>query len=116
MVSNQPSKDLPFQKQGLADAATDSNLAPPSKESGWKKFFGGKARQGSQQTEGSETSTDGEEDIKAPIEKWSLGVLNDKFTDEVPGTFDLILLFTLAVFDSIFSARQRKECEQRALT
>lgn len=33
----------------------------------------------------SEASSDGYVDIKAKPEKWSMGILNDKETDEVPG-------------------------------
>lgn len=31
--------------------------------------------------------TDGDDANKVKLEKWSMGVLNDRQTDEVPGTF-----------------------------
>jgi hypothetical protein len=35
-------------------------------------------------------STDNEEEPKRRIDKWSMGVLNDKYTDEVPGSLPII--------------------------
>ena len=40
-----------------------------------------------QQPPSSGSSFDGVDETKTKPEKWSLGVLNDKQTDEVPGTF-----------------------------
>lgn len=54
------------------------------KRSTWRRFLGGK-RKTPCEVESSGTSTDGTDDIKAKSEKWSLGVLNDKETEEVPG-------------------------------
>ncbi len=55
------------------------------KGSTWRKFLGGK-KKAPHEVASSENSTDGFDDIKAKPEKWSLGVLNDKETEEVPGT------------------------------
>lgn len=53
------------------------------RERGWRTIFGG-----SKQTAGRNTSTmsvDDDEELKSKPAKWSLGVLNDKSTNEVPG-------------------------------
>ena len=50
----------------------------------WRRFLGGK-KKAPREVASSGTSTDGMDDIKSKPEKWSLGVLNDKETEEVPG-------------------------------
>lgn len=42
----------------------------------WRRFFGGPKPEPS----------DGHGEVKSRLEKWSLGVLNDRETEEVPGT------------------------------
>ena len=54
------------------------------KGSRWRQFLGGK-KKALHEVASSGTSTDGFDDIKSKPEKWSLGVLNDKETEEVPG-------------------------------
>jgi hypothetical protein len=49
---------------------------------GWKR----NKRHQNEAVESSASSVDEEKDI-LPTEKWSLGILNDKRTDEVPGTW-----------------------------
>lgn len=55
-----------------------------AKGSTWRRFLGGK-KKAPHEVASSGTSTDGFDDIKSKPEKWSLGVLNDKETEEVPG-------------------------------
>lgn len=64
---------------------TESNAqslgeSPQLKRHGWGKYFKNEPRAAG----GSSSSIDLEKDIP-PAEKWSLGILNDKKTDEVPG-------------------------------
>jgi hypothetical protein len=64
---------------------TESNArslgeSPQPKRHGWGKYFKNEPRA----VGGSSSSIDSEKDIP-PAEKWSLGILNDKKTDEVPG-------------------------------
>lgn len=47
----------------------------------WKRMLGG------QEPASSGSSVDQEDGNKGKPEKWSMGVLNDRQTDEVPGTF-----------------------------
>ena len=56
------------------------NTRPPR----WKKLFS--LSKAIKTLPASKRSSDGFEDVKARPEKWSLGVLNDKETEEVPGT------------------------------
>lgn len=56
----------------------------PKFTSGWRKLFRRSGTTGVAPT-ASEASSEGFEQAKAKPEKWSLGILNDKETDEVPG-------------------------------
>ena len=51
--------------------------------SGWRRLLGSFGAVKGKTS--SPASTDGSEDYKTRPEKWSMGVLNDKQTDEVPG-------------------------------
>jgi hypothetical protein len=64
---------------------TKSNVGSPRenpqpKRYGWGRYFKNEPRAAGS----SSSSIDSEKDIP-PAEKWSLGILNDKKTDEVPG-------------------------------
>ncbi len=61
----------------------DSTEEPPAKASRWGNMFGLGAT--TRQYASPNTSTDEYEQIKAKPEKWSMGVLNDRETEEVPG-------------------------------
>lgn len=54
-----------------------------SRTSRWKNLLGGSKATKTSPT--SRASSDGFEDLKTRPEKWSMGVLNDTETDEVPG-------------------------------
>ena len=62
------------------DLSHDTNL---SKATGWRSRLG--RRKAAPQPASSGSSTDGFEEVKNRPEKWSLGVLNDRETEEVPG-------------------------------
>jgi len=64
---------------------TESNTrspgeSPQAKHHGWGKYFKNEPR-----VAGSSSSSINSEKDMPPAEKWSLGILNDKKTDEVPG-------------------------------
>jgi hypothetical protein len=66
---------------------SNANTQLPPQENGWLKIPRGWRRNTTPQeaaVESSSSSVDGEKDIP-PAEKWSLGILNDKRTEEVPG-------------------------------
>jgi hypothetical protein len=81
MTAPDEANNMPAQAQH--DAAIEAEKVEDVKSSRWKKLLGGpKATKTSPM---SRASSDGFEDLKSRPEKWSLGVLNDKETDEVPG-------------------------------
>ena len=51
----------------------------------WRQILG--SNKSAQEPTSSGSSFDGDDGDKARPEKWSMGVLNDKRTDEVPGKF-----------------------------
>lgn len=65
------------------DAATEAEKVKDLRTSRWKRLLGGSKATKTSPT--SRASSDGFEDLKMRPEKWSMGVLNDKETDEVPG-------------------------------
>lgn len=67
--------------QALNCTTAGVESSPPDRLAGWKRFFA--SRRGGD--EGS--SGDSNEEYKdiVPTAKWSLGILNDKKTEEVPG-------------------------------
>jgi hypothetical protein len=58
----------------------NSKVTAPSKPRGWKRFFGS----ADPPVASSGNSID-EEPGKPPLAKWSMGILNDTKTEEVPG-------------------------------
>ena len=51
---------------------------------GWWKLFKGTKETG-EPPPPADSSSEGSEEIKAKPNKWSMGILNDALTDEVPG-------------------------------
>lgn len=51
----------------------------------WRQIWG--STKSARELTSSGSSIDGDDGNKTRPEKWSMGVLNDKQTDEVPGTF-----------------------------
>ena len=65
----------------------NANTKLPTQKNAWLKIPRGWRRNTTPQqaaVESSSSSIDGEKDTP-PAEKWSLGILNDKRTEEVPG-------------------------------
>jgi hypothetical protein len=65
----------------------NANVNLPTQKNAWLKMLRGWRRNTIPQeaaVESSSSSVDGEKDTP-PTEKWSLGILNDKRTEEVPG-------------------------------
>ena len=88
MLLEGQSTDLPGGQPSPVHPKSDPVPPNPSKSRKWTRPFK-KSKSKSTPTMKKEhsaaTSVDGEEDIKGRPEKWSLGVLNDRETDEVPG-------------------------------
>ncbi len=63
------------------DSTIEPGEANTSRPPRWRRFFVGPKPEVSS----SAVSSDGYEEVKTRPEKWSLGVLNDKETEEVPG-------------------------------
>ena len=51
----------------------------------WRRILG--STKSAQEPKSYGSSIDGDDGNRVKPEKWSMGVLNDKQTDEVPGTF-----------------------------
>lgn len=60
-------------------------MEPAPRGSVWQRFLGGTKRP-AQEHASSGTSVDGDDAPRKRPEKWSMGVLNDKETEEVPGS------------------------------
>lgn len=84
--------------QGMNAASEEPNSEPtidskrnhgPERSTRWWRPFNNPSRAAKEPAIMSITSSDGYDDIKGRPEKWSLGVLNDKETDEVPGSCSL---------------------------
>lgn len=86
MASNTKSSDASLQVN--QDTPTPSEKEKGSKAPTWKRFFGGPKL--ARDTSDLAKSSDEFEEIKSRPEKWSMGVLNDRETEEVPGTWVLI--------------------------
>ena len=83
--------------QGLRDSSAHAvNRKEGVTASGWRRLLG--SFTAVNQNISSPASTDGGEDYKTKPEKWSMGVLNDKQTDEVPGMWHQSGVFSM--FDS----------------
>jgi hypothetical protein len=68
-------------------AQDNANTKLPTQKNAWRKMPRGWRRNTMPQEaagKSSSSSVDGEKDTP-PAEKWSLGILNDKRTEEVPG-------------------------------
>ena len=86
MATNAPPNDTTPHHDKDHEHVPEASDGREVKGSPWRRFLGGK-RKTPREVESSGTSTDEFDDIKAKPEKWSLGVLNDKETEEVPGMF-----------------------------
>lgn len=84
MATDAPPNDIIPHDDEDPESAPGASDRHEVKGSIWRRFLGGK-KKAAREVESSGTSTDGFDDIKAKPEKWSLGVLNDKETEEVPG-------------------------------
>lgn len=86
MTTSAQQSDVTPQSTEEANLTTEEGDRTQTKVPRWRRFLGGKSA-APQETASSATSVeDGYHDIKSKPEKWSLGVLNDRQTDEVPGT------------------------------
>ena len=86
MTSSTQANDLPLrQHQDAAQTPPETTTEPAPKVAPWRRFLGG-SKASQQKTLSSENSTDDDDVPKKKPEKWSMGVLNDTETEEVPGS------------------------------
>ena len=91
MTTKVPKSDLPLHEDvKAAEAVPEAATRSAAKVPAWRRFLGG-SKGSTQENGSSSTSTDGDDAPKKRPEKWSMGVLNDRETDEVPGS---VLLMT----------------------
>ena len=81
MTTNDGSNTLPIREQH--DLPSEAEKVRDTKPNRWKRLLG--RTKATEALPDSRASSDGFEDVKVRPEKWSLGVLNDKETEEVPG-------------------------------
>ena len=97
MASRDESVEVRYQPDTDAENVPGTNSSPNSR---WQRMLG-RSNTGQAAVvprESSETS----EDMKCRPKKWSLGILNDKETDEVPGIAALPALIICKVTDNLF--------------
>ncbi|KAL8727944.1 MAG: hypothetical protein Q9166_005709 [cf. Caloplaca sp. 2 TL-2023] len=83
MPSDVGDRDLSLQKEKTENQPEKlEELKGPPK---WRRFLG-RSKPAGVPPAMSEASSEGYEEIKMKLGKWSMGVLNDKETDEVPGS------------------------------
>lgn len=80
MIANEQPGDRAL---GFVETSTVSQTG--AKVPIWRRILGNK--ESALEPASSGGSTDGDDGNKVKPEKWSMGVLNDRQTDEVPGTF-----------------------------
>lgn len=84
MPLDTPDASLPFRKHdNAAESMPAANVEPTAKSSTWRRFLGDRKRPAQENTSSSTSVDDGPK--KRP-DKWSMGVLNDRETEEVPGS------------------------------
>jgi hypothetical protein len=94
-MTEKPTPDSDAQAPNRTTAGAGN--IPPHRPAGWKRFFP------SQKASDEGSSGDSNEEYKddVPTAKWSLGILNDKKTEEVPGQYTHPIPSRLsAAFDS----------------
>lgn len=74
LALDRPEQDKPG--PGISGPETES----PSKPKGWMRYW----KRQTVMPDSSDNSIDGEKEYP-PTERWTLGILNDKKTEEVPG-------------------------------
>lgn len=79
--------------QALNYTIAGAGCSPPHRLAGWRRFFP------SQRAADEGSSGDSNEEYKdsVPTAKWSLGILNDKKTEEVPGQYPVYSLYSFTM-------------------
>lgn len=84
MVADEKSDDLPPGRSERSEGPAQTGH-PTTKVSIWRQLLGIQQAPSGLSSTSDGSSIDGDDEIKAKPEKWSMGVLNDKKTEEVPG-------------------------------
>ena len=95
MATTKESSDAPVASEGPGQGVASGNANEKRRRTiqgqGWRKILGRVGRSKDLGQTSSPASTEDFEEFKAKPEKWSMGILNDRITDEVPGRQDLLL-------------------------
>jgi len=85
MVTNAQESDFAIQQIQEPEPTADEHNNVTTKISGWKRLLRAKPAAVHEPSSSATSVEDEYQDLKSKPEKWSLGVLNDRETDEVPG-------------------------------
>ncbi len=92
MVADEQFDHLPMGPNERSEGPAQTGGQPKTKVPKWRQLLGISKAELGPSSPSVRSSTDGYDEIKAKPEKWSMGVLNDKETEEVPGMLKLLLL------------------------
>jgi len=85
MAKSEKAGDAPIDQQRSSEPAAPTFAPPKRNVPKWRQYLGLSKAELGLATASPKSSTDGDEEMKAKPEKWSMGVLNDRETEEVPG-------------------------------
>lgn len=95
MVADEKSDELLPRRIDRSEGPTQTGH-PTTKVQKWRQLLGLQQASSCLSSTSDGSSIDGYGEIKAKSEKWSMGVLNDKKTEEVPGKSCLLPFCTAA--------------------
>ena len=85
MATNEKANEGQAGQQHNSEPAALTPATPKGNVTKWRRFLGLSKAEPELPSTSTKSSTDGDDEIKAKPEKWSMGVLNDRETEEVPG-------------------------------
>ena len=90
MAANEKPDEAPIGQQRESEPAGPIPTPPKTNVPRWKQLLGFSKTESVLPSSSTKSSTDAYEDMKAKPEKWSMGVLNDRETEEVPGELEVL--------------------------
>ena len=85
MAAHEKPDEAPIGQQGESEPAAPTPTPPKTNVPRWKQLLGFSKTESVLPSSSTKSSIDAYEEMKAKPEKWSMGVLNDRETEEVPG-------------------------------
>ena len=86
MATHEKSSDVPFGQRRDSKSADSTHKPPKTNPSSWMQVLRfSKMKSGLASASPKSPTHDGNDEMKANPERWSMGVLNDRETEEVPG-------------------------------